>query len=154
MALQVHPYLDEFKKYINISPEEEILVHTSGKINPQKFARAMIKISYCVAISLFGFENIGNSPLPDIILGKANNMPYVFGCPPGPIPPYIDMEMLHTEHVMCVPAPAPGMFYIICRVRPFATYGSAGTGYPVYETFVGEARGDLLHGLAKSRYTE
>jgi hypothetical protein len=136
MALEVHQYFEEVLPYVRSNPGDVLLFPDAPRINPLKFARAMIKIAYCIGVSVWGIDRFRNSLLPKMILGEDDRFPYVFGSPPEPTPSYIDMEALHRFDIMRF---GP---HLTVRLRPFATYGShnAGSpvGFPIYEAVIGE----------------
>jgi hypothetical protein len=108
---------------------------TTPAPNISTFARGIAKIAYCHAVFMFGLGGFRPLMLPDIILGRSPNIPYLVSSDLGdPEPPGTpDVEHL----VQRLNAPRSGPKLITILVRLFAHSGTPDNGMPVYEVIVG-----------------
>lgn len=99
------------------------------------FARAIAKVAYCNAIMTYGLNGFRPLVLPDLILGRYPNIPYLVGSDRRVPPPPEAPDVLHscTKTVVTIGR----LKYLTIRLRLFAHSGTHDHGMPFYEVVVG-----------------
>jgi hypothetical protein len=99
------------------------------------FARAIAKIGYCHAILCYGLDGLRSLALPDIILGRYQNISHFVGSFwADPRPP----DDAHVMHSCVTTNVTNGRFrYQTVQLRLFANSGTEKSGMPIYEVIVG-----------------
>lgn len=103
--------------------------------NLPTFARAIAKIAYCHAVYMLGFGAFRRLMLPDIILGRCPNIPYLVGSDLGEPEPPDPHNILHI--VQRTRVTNGRLRLVTVRVRLFAHSGTPKNGMPFYEVVVG-----------------
>lgn len=103
--------------------------------NISTFARAIAKVAYCHAVYVFGLGNFRPLMLPDIILGRSPNVPYLVGSDAGIPPPPDPHKVMHL--IQRTNVRYKNLKLITFRIRLFAHSGTQDNGMPFYEVVVG-----------------
>jgi hypothetical protein len=108
---------------------------TTPMPNLPTFARAIAKIAYCHAVYVFGHGGFRPLMLPDIILGRSPNIPFLVGSDAGYPPPPDPHKVMHLIHR--TELRYRRLRLITVRIRLFAHSGTLDRGMPFYEVIVG-----------------
>lgn len=103
--------------------------------NLSTFARAIAKIAYCHAVYAFGLGGFRPLMLPDIILGRSPNIPFLVGSDVGDPPPPDPRKVMHL--IQRTELRYKRLRLITMRLRLFAHSGTHDHGMPFYEVIVG-----------------
>lgn len=125
--LVVRTFNDELKPHLDPDGTRMKL----GSINIAAFARMLAKIGHSYAIAELGLN--GFSPmLPDLILGKSTDLPYLVGGDASSSPLTEFEQELHSVYLQnCI---SNGVIYILASIRLFSFLGM-----PRYHVVVGKA---------------
>jgi hypothetical protein len=108
---------------------------TTPMPNISTFARAIAKIAYCHAIYVFGLGGFRPLMLPDVILGRCPNTPFLVGSDlghPDPPDPRLVSHLVQRSQFTTL-----RLRLITMRIRLFANTGTQDYGMPHYEVVVG-----------------
>jgi hypothetical protein len=111
------------------------ILDTTAMPNLPTFARAIAKIAYCHAVYIYGLGGFRPLMLPDIILGRCPDIPFLVGSDPGTPPAPDPRKVLHLIHRTDVNYKR--LHLITMRIRLFAHSGTEDNGMPFYEVIVG-----------------
>jgi hypothetical protein len=111
------------------------VIDTSRPHNLPTFARALAKIAYCNAVMRYGLDGFRPLVLPDIILGRYQNVAYFVGSDPTkPRPPYPRGQQ---HGVMLGDLKYKNLKLLTAAIRLFGDSGSGDKGMPFYTVIVG-----------------
>jgi hypothetical protein len=126
--------------------------NTTPMPNILTFARAIAKMAYCHAIYVFGLGGFRPLMLPDVILGRCPNTPFLVGSDlddPGPPDPRRVLHVIERTRTTY-----RRLRLITMRIRLFAESGTQNHGMPFYEVVVGLGRPHQLAATTKPRLAE
>jgi hypothetical protein len=111
------------------------VIDTSRPHNLPTFARALAKIAYCNAVMRYGLDGFRPLVLPDIILGRYQNLAYFVGSDPTkPRPPYPRGQQ---HSVTLGDLTYKKLKLVTAAIRLFGDSGSGDMGMPFYTVIVG-----------------
>lgn len=115
--------------------EAAIVRDTSPPINLSTFARAIAKIGYCHAVTLYGLRGFRHLVLPDLVLGKYPCIPYFVGGDMSSPPPPTPRGEMHEFYFIDVNYNALRLLTVAFHI--FAHSGTKEHGVPIYRVVVG-----------------
>lgn len=125
------------REVIRIADDEDLMVRSTFRSNPELFARAIAKIAYCHTVIRFGLNGFRRLALPHVILGTCPAAAYFVGVPLTNPPPPLSNKILHTvQHVDLVSGDKTLKLYLV-KVRLFAYNSYKEFGMPVYHVITG-----------------
>ena len=140
LGADVHKYwylLPEFRRTLGMSVGEiGRVIDMSKPPNYPAFSRGLAKIAYCDTVRKFGLDGFRPLAIPDIILGKYQNIAHFVGSEARrqPLPPYKPGN-LHSVSGGTVTYKR--LKLLVAEIRLFGDSGTAECGMPFYTVLVG-----------------